>query len=520
MLVETGELVDIDAEILESKRVLAQLMSEKEDLLRANKLSYFVSNPGGQTKFFERAESRGRAVMSGNRFGKSTAGVVEDCCWLLGYRPFYPEGHPLRYAGIPAYGVKGLCIAETWDKVDDIFTKQGDPTNEDRIGKFFTFLPAGSVSNTTKNQHGVISSIEVTSYLRGKKRVSILVFDTVSSYLTKPMSKESSDWDFIHADEPLPKGFWEAVSRGLIDRSGKWWWLMTPKTEPWMYHQVKRLASENPDMYWMYTGDTDENLVLSEEDKHEYFRNLSEEDLRCRKEGKPVALSRMVISNFREDRHILEGTPKGWKDPLTPPPEYMVCVATDTHPQTPHATLCVALSPPTEGAPQGAIFIFEEKFEKGSVRAIAEWIKGKPYFSQIMYYLLEPAAFVEDQDTGRCYADNFFEAGLEPQKGTKKRAEAIVYFNALFAQKDRPVYVLGHLKWFLFEVQSWYFDKDNKPIDKDDHMMENFGRLLSFDNLVYRKPYGLSPIINNVRMFDSSLNVFGELKEPMHLSAV
>lgn len=515
MLTETKtDLEKVDEQICQTQRLILELTEESEKLFRGYRLNYFVPNPGGQEEFFSHADKYLRAVFSGNRFGKSTAGVVEDCCWLLGYRPFYSEGHPLRYAGIPSSGVKGLVVAATWEKVRDIFTREGDPTIDDRVGKFFHYLPPGSVTNKKTNQHSVICQLEITSYVKGRKRVSVLVFDTVRSFLSNPLDKESSDWDFIHIDEPIPQDFWTAISRGLIDRQGKSWWLMTPKTEPWMYHEATNLEEDDPTQVWTYTGDTDENLTLTESAKEQYFKTLSDEDLACRKSGRPVALSRLVVSNFSPQKHILKGTPRGWSNPFTPPKENMVAIAVDTHPQTPHAVLKVCVSPHEE------IFIYGERFKKGSIKgkdSVAEWILSSSDYKQVEYLLLEPGAWIEDQTTGRRFVDDFYDAGLSPEKGSKKRTENIILFNELFGNPARKVYVLEHCRVFINEIQRWYFDKDDKPKDENDHMMENFGRLLAHDNLKYHSPTE-NVVVHNEQLFsglgESSYN------ESLNLQAI
>jgi len=117
------ELTDeqLAEEILRVKQEILRLQGEKEEVYRKRRLWFFQPSPK-QYKFFENCATKRRAGFCGNRFGKSTLGVVEDCCWLIGYRPFFPEGHPLRTLGIPKHGVKGFVVAEDWDKVKEIFT--------------------------------------------------------------------------------------------------------------------------------------------------------------------------------------------------------------------------------------------------------------------------------------------------------------------------------------------------------------------------------------------------------------
>ena len=170
-------LKEVEQLKLNVKQELFRLQKLKTDLLRTRKLWFFKPSPK-QLQFFENSGKKRRAGFCGNRFGKSTLGVVEDVCWLLGFRPFFPEGHELRTLGIPRHGVKGLVVAEDWDKVKEIFTNN---ESVERQGKFFEFLPEGSYTYK-KNEKGIIVQITVKSVVDGLERESVMYFDTVKSY--------------------------------------------------------------------------------------------------------------------------------------------------------------------------------------------------------------------------------------------------------------------------------------------------------------------------------------------------
>ena len=48
------------------------------------------------------------------------------------------------------------------------------------------------------------------------------------------MGQESSQWDWIHVDEPIPEAMWIANSRGLMDTGGSAWFTCTPIAEQWI----------------------------------------------------------------------------------------------------------------------------------------------------------------------------------------------------------------------------------------------------------------------------------------------
>jgi hypothetical protein len=467
-------LEELEAEILEAKKEILRRQSEKEENYRKRRLWYWRPSPK-QLEFFKQADKKRRAGYCGNRFGKSTLGVIEDICWLIGYRPFFEEGDPLRTLGIPTHGVKGLVVAEDWDKVKEIFTNDD---SIDRQGKFLEYLPEDFIKKTHRNEKGIIDQITVVSEVNGALRESIIYFDTVKSYKQAPQSFESSDWDFIHIDEPVMRELWTAVSRGLIDRGGFSWWLLTPLKEVWMYNEFLQNTVEFPKLYWWFEASMDDNPTLSLEDKELYLQQLPDDEREARKTGKPLAYSKLVFGYYDEDVHCVESVP-GWGNPNKPPLENMVVYAIDTHPQTPHAVLFISISPLND------VDIYDEIYEKGTIKELCKIIHGKLEGTRVHYGLCEPAAWNEDQGSGGSYADIFGEEGFSLIPASKRKEDAIILTQQLFKQRIRVVRVHKRCKRLRKEIMNHYFDKDNKPEDKQDHVIECLRRLVIHDKLAY-----------------------------------
>jgi hypothetical protein len=485
------ELAQIDAEIEKIKQEILRAGLAYEEDLQNNKLKYFVPNPK-QLQFFEQADKPHRAGFCGNRFGKSTIGVVEDICFALGERPFFPEGHPLRRKGIPNHGVKILVVAEDWDKVDEIFTNN---EGKDRLGKFFEFLPKEAIAGYTRNQKSIINSITVRNEIDGIVRESIIIFDTVRSYINNPRAFESSDWDVIHLDEPVMQDLWTAASRGLLDRGGKSWWLMTPLGFPWMYEFMLANAKKDPEYYWWFEASMDDNPLLDEKAKQVYLDSLPTDEKECRQQGKPLAYGRRVYGLFDEEFHLwpFENVPPaGWTDMYTPPQTYFCGYAIDPHPQTPHAVLFTAISP------EGDVYFFDEIFERSTIRELAHKVIERRQKLRVGFELCDPVAWNDNQDTKRCWADTLYEEGLYVQKASKEKTAGIIQTQQIFDKKRvGRVYVMRHMQRFLKEIRTYFFDRENKPVDKDDHIMECLYRTAVHDNLRWYPASSTSaPIIN------------------------
>jgi hypothetical protein len=478
------KLRELDALELSLKKQAAELAQAELDYHEKNLIEFFEPSPK-QLRFIRHANCGKRAIFAGNRFGKTELGSVEDVSFLLGERRFFPKGHPLRRLGIPAQGVKILVIAEDWDLVGELFTNA--PEKLGKPGKIMKYLPADAKVTTHRSQNGIIDTIYVEVTLDGLPRKSAIFFDTVKSFKNNPKSFESKDWDAIHIDEPVPVALWKAVSRGLIDRNGKLWALLTPLSEAWLYYMFAEAVPENTEengMWWCEASIWD-NPTLTKEAIEEYFKSVADPaEKACRESGKPLAQGNLVISTYDENKHLWNvaerGLPAGWVDAYTPPETYSCALAIDTHPQTPTAVLFVAVSPLNH------VFFYDELFigtlEKDRISLVANEINKRACRVRMEYMLCEPAAWCQDPESGRCFADVFFENGLDVEKASKERTWAIQQTRILFAG-DRKVWVLDHCRNLRGELKRWSFTKENKPEDKNDHFCECLGRLVVRDDL-------------------------------------
>lgn len=502
---ENEQLEELEAEIRELQLEQIRLGAALETRYETEKLSRFIPT-AAQMPFFDHATCAVRGAFCGNRFGKSTIGTVEDCCWLLGERPFFKEGDPRRRAGIPQRGVKGLVVCEDYDNVKDIFTNND---SFDRRGKFFEYLPAKNIKGWTKDQKGRIVSITVVNVLDGRERESIIVFDTVQSYKMNPKAFESKDWDFFHVDEPVMQELYTAVARGLLDRGGFVWMLLTPLGFPWIFDYVMKGMRADPTTFFGMIGSMDDNPTLDEKTKLRYLSTLSEDELACRRDGKPLAYGRRVYGHFDEERHVLREIPAGWLEgklaaPI-PPASYSVIVSIDLHQQTPQAVLFTAISPNED------VYFYDEIFKRMTVSEVAEEIIKRISRVRCVAIICDPSAWNENQDTGRSWALTLLERGLDVQRASKERKFGTIQTQEIFKPTNKKkVFVLGHMQVFLKEISNYCFDKENKPADKDDHLMECLYRTVVHNDLRYIPPVSDSEEFYDANASDDKVNLGNE----------
>ncbi len=502
--------VDILAD-LEAKREYLELLQKRDLLQRTNGIALYKPHKK-QDKFHRAGKYYRRMYRAGNRGGKSTCGVVEDISWALGFRPFYDEGDPARYEGIPKKPNKILILGSDWDKIREIFTNTAEGPLQ---GKIWKFLPTDAFIGVRKNQSGHIEEIRVKSMWGGD---SLIVFDTVKSFMSNPQGQESGQVDAIHVDEPCPKLMWVANARGLVDTHGKAWFTLTPiGSEIWiddMFYPEATARSDRPDgfvhqttvdgvllEFWSITGSIYDNPFNTKESIAGFLNDLTEEEKEARIEGRPQLYAGIIFKEFKDDEHIYRDLPKGWKDYNCPPRNYCIRIAIDTHPARPHATLFAATGP------SGHTFFWEELFEKGQIHEYAAriWtlLDGRvPHRSwlELQAYTENPVA------EGRTIAEEFYDAGFNVEKASRDLQFGIMKTKSELQKRDnfgKPWLLFSpKLRTFHREIQRYVWDDDGKPVDKNDHMMENFRRLV-MGGLEYIEPSEVKYVVQPMMNLDS-----------------
>jgi len=171
---------------------------------------------------------------------------------------------------------------------------------------------------------------------------------------------------------------------------------------------------------------------------------------------------------------VLQTLPAKWEAFDRPPRDYSIYYAIDPHPQTPHAVLFCAVSP------LGQRFYYADLFDHCSIARLAEQVLKRVDGYNVVAARVDPLAYVNDPITETNMAFEMAMNGLVVEKATKALAQGILKVQDSLRQRDpQPLYFCPTAKRTLWEIQrySWDDKRENKPVDKDDHMMENLYRL-------------------------------------------
>lgn len=502
---------------LQRKRQLVAALERKRALREAYGINHYVPHIK-QHRFHFAGSVTGRYCRFGNRTGKTVCGSAEDVGWLLGGRTWYRNSfdvlgrrqnaagewedyvagrhdgspyHPLITKGIPQRPVKGLLVCSDWDKAKEIFTNRiGSYEN---LGELFQLIPHEALGKVHTSRGGHVDVIEVKRLPEHDGGTSLLYIDTVESFKHAQLSAESSDWDFIHYDEPPPHDMFLANKRGLADRNGKFWINATPIMEQWVNDEFTppglssvrvsdegiafRKTDRGGDRF-IITASIYENPYMNDEGRAEFEAGLNREQRECRLLGIPMNLAGLIYKEFIYDLHVLAEVPDGWDDYHLPPASYCIRHAWDYHDAVEQAILFVAT------APTGEAFIYDELFFDKDVRENAKLVCEKLQNRFSFDALIDPRAVIESPVTRESVLDVFLdEFNLYYEMGSKDMSAGINATRNKLKER-RPsgnptIYVSPRCTRFLWEIMRYcYNPKTQKPIDKDDHMMENFRRLV------------------------------------------
>ena len=224
----------------------------------------------------------------------------------------------------------------------------------------------------------------------------------------------------------------------------------------------------------------------------------SEEEKQARIHGKFQHLVGLRFKRFSRSIHVIRPFPIDKR-------EYLVYHALDPHPRTNDAGLWMAVNR------KGTKFIVDELWLKcqDGTRELATRLKEKESPFRIERRIIDPSACIEDQHAQKSLQTRLSDLGVYYVEATKARSQsdkriedALAYQQYpgqqemitapeiyIFDTCERLIYEMEHYRWAEWKGKS---AEEHGPkqttIDKDDHMIENLGRLLYQEPQFYEMP--------------------------------
>ena len=317
----------------------------------------------------------------------------------------------------------------------------------------------------------------------------------VMTYEQSTKEFESATLGWAWFDEPPPLAIFKAtVAR--MRKGGIIFITATPLMgSAWMYDHIMTYKGDKQGQRDFVYADVEDNCIdhgirgiLKHEDIERMIAEYDEDDKQARIHGKFQHLTGIIFKNFDRKVHIIKPFHITKKD-------FIVVEALDPHPRNPDAVMWVATDK------NGTKFIIDELYGSFNTQELAYRINRIADRYRLELRIADPAAFVEDQHQlnpqEQTLAGRLWDLGLEYQKATKdRRASDRRIKDALdYEMKGEDLivapelYIFDTCKRTIWEIEHLVWDDwrgtaaerkspMEKPVDKDDHMIENLGRIL------------------------------------------
>lgn len=284
------------------------LLQEEIQYRKSKKILYYT--PYEKQLQFHQSPAVTRAILGGNRSGKTCAGGMEFLFHVTGLYPkWYKEDNKLDTPVI------GRIVAKDFQKGVGMVI----------IPFLEEWLDPSLVTRKYRNPIG----IPVLWELRNGSKFDILTHEQDTGQF------EGWRGQVAWFDEPPPRDKYIATLRGLVDYRGRNWLTLTPLSQPWIYDEIYNCKDTN--RVFSITTDIQDNPHLSKEAIKEFEQTLTDEEKEARLHGRFLHLSGIVYKEFNNNIHICE--PPQIKENWT---RYF-CI--DPHPRTPTACLWLAVDP-------------------------------------------------------------------------------------------------------------------------------------------------------------------------------
>jgi hypothetical protein len=314
---------------------LVKQAKKLETAQRFKRLEYYLERAHAGQLQFHAARERIRLVLTGNRWGKSTAGMAELIWMNTGTHPFRPSPVP----------IKSVVVLPD-------FENHGKNIFEPKINQW---VPEGAIKKIERHQGGAIKKI---FWVSGSTTDVLSHDQTLTTF-------EGFDGSLAWFDEPPPEKIWKAVWRGMTDHGGIMYLTGTPLNCPWLFAKYKQIEAKNDPLYWYITGNSYENAknlgngneAAGKKRLKEFEAELSDEEKRARIDGGFVQMEGQVFKEWSQAAHML--------NPFPIPPRWPIVESIDPHPNKPWALSYITI------APNGSKILIHSQYCEGTIDDVA-----------------------------------------------------------------------------------------------------------------------------------------------------
>jgi hypothetical protein len=300
--------MDLDSLSQKELAEFAYLLERQEEAHASAKLELYQPHKGQVD--FHKSNAKIRLVVTGNRWGKTTASVIESAWLALGIHPYHPITIPNR----------GKLYGESFQMVDETFR-----------AKFEEWIPKKFLVKKKPygyNQWGYLNRI---NYANGS-------YTVINTYDQGEKKGEGSNWHYVGFDEPPRREIFVANLRGCVDYGGRMWFTCTPLSELWIYDDLwlPGISGQKKHVE-CFSGSIYDNPHLDKESVNLFVSELRPEEQNVRVHGRFMRVEGLVLSTYDPTLSDI--------DPFTLDHRFSIYEGIDPHPAKPHCALWKAIDP-------------------------------------------------------------------------------------------------------------------------------------------------------------------------------
>lgn len=490
-----------------SRKELIELLELTDRWASPRDCKFYLYIPNDVPMMFHNSKAKTRALFGGNRSSKTYSHVEDYAIQFVGESPksligmipehrldqsrrlrFCMEDYPNSFVKVVYPYIQQLVPS---DAISDVIKDSGRiRAITNKKGGFIEFMYYDQ--KTTKHQgssrHGVGYDEEPPESIRDEGLMRLVDTDGEETFSLTPVSGALR---YLYDDLYLRRGREVEKNYDLVmDDKGK----IVDAIEGEM--SIRTIPGGDPDIDVFFACIFD-NIAIKKHAAIRILRKFSKDEMTMRAKGHFMFLSGLVYKNYSDSIHLIEEF-SDWYEGENKN-DYTLYVAIDPHPRTPHAVLFICVRR------DGLHFVVDEIYSDCNAQALVSKIHTKCRGKVPEYILIDPLASTPDPSTKSCLRTDLIDFGLNnpfPIPASKDKDRGILACKKRLEVNDRDVpgiYVSANCTRFRYEITRYSWDdwrKDSqttkgqkqKPVDKDDHFMENWYRLENLE-MEYIPPY-------------------------------
>ncbi len=394
---------------------------------------------------FHKCKKRNRWVFGGNRSGKTECGAVEVVYMARGIHP-YRENRK---------NVFGWVVSLSSQVQRDVAQKKIlSYLNPDWIERIV--MSEGRRDNP---ENGIIDQLIIKNVFGGTSTIGFKSCDQGREKF------QGSSLDFVWFDEEPPKDIYDECKMRVIDKKGDIFGTMTPlKGLTFIYDEIYMNKYGSKEVWYEFMEWAD-NPYLDKKEIKALTESLSDDVIESRRYGRFCVQSGLVYTEFDENVHVI--------DPFEIPMEWQNNISIDPGLNNPLSCHFYAVDYDDN------VYVVAEHFLAGKevsyhaekIKEIARRLNWKTDKNGRLQALIDSAANQKTLASLKSVTELFFEQGIMVNPRVNKDLfTGISRVKQYF--KEKKIYIFRNCPNLIRELKSYWWGKDDVPIKRDDHALD------------------------------------------------